>query len=151
VTKVKAEERVGAIALALFALRTCRSALAICDSERVLYRNRAWFKLEHDRTPWRATARDPLAPTTAPTLMHLATDAAQGLLARAARPYALSRYERPARGDVFDVRMERMTAAGRRVVGVCVTNVTRLVAAERRTTSAAADHRLTVRPSTAPP
>ena len=63
--------------------------------------------------------------------MHLAVEAARALLACSAPAVAVGRYERPERGDIFDVRFERTAAPGREVLGVSVRDVTRLVVAER--------------------
>jgi hypothetical protein len=117
--------------LAFFALQVSDAAYAIADGEHVLFRNGRWHVLERDRTPWRATARDPAAPPAAPTLVHLATAAAQSLLrGRGSPDHAAARYERRDRGDTFDVKFERL--AGRRIVGVAIRDVTRLVTAERK-------------------
>jgi hypothetical protein len=127
----QAEGRLGLVALGLFALRATGAALALADGEHVLLRNGRWHVIERDRTAWRATARDPAAPPGAPTLDRLATAAARTLLSRGAPAIVVGRYERPARGDVFDVRFERLTDGRKRAVGVHVLDVTRLVVAER--------------------
>jgi hypothetical protein len=124
-----AAEHAGMLALGLFALRASDAGLAIAAPEHVLFRNGRWNALEHDRTSWRAIARDPVAAAAAPTLLHLATTAARALLARGAPAAAAARYGRPDRDDVFDVRFERL--AGLATIGVSVRDVTHLVDVER--------------------
>ncbi len=124
-----ATDRSGAVSLGLFTLRAADVAVALVNPEQVLVRNGRWQVLERDRTRWRATAREPDAPAERPTLLHLATDAARVLLRRSAPASATGRYERPERGDVFDVRFERIESND--TVGVVVRDVTRLVTAER--------------------
>ncbi len=124
-----ATDRAGAVRLALFTMRSADVAVALVNPDQVLVRNGRWQVLERDRTRWRATARDPDAPAEGATLLHLATDAARALLRRSAPEAVAGRYERPERGDVFDVRFERIESHD--TIGVLVRDVTRLVTAER--------------------
>jgi hypothetical protein len=113
----------------MFALRAGDGGVALADAEHVLVRNERWHLLERDRTRWRATARDPAAPSTAANLIELATRAAEVMLAAGAPDFACARYVRAERDDVLDVRFER--CPGRPWIGVWIRDVTRLVRAER--------------------
>jgi hypothetical protein len=116
-----AADRAGILTLALFAMRTSRRALAIADRKHVLFRNARWQALEHDRTPWRAIARNSLAPAEPLTLTHLAVDGARALLAHGESAAAVARYVRPERGDTFAVLFERIP--DRVAVGISIRKV----------------------------
>jgi hypothetical protein len=120
--------------LAQFVMRVGDLACATASPEQVIVRSARWTSLERDRTPWRAVARDAAAPSSAPTLLHLATAAARALLAASGPPFAAARYERPERGDFFDLRVERIP--DQTLIGLCVRDVTRVVVAERDLQSA---------------